>query len=273
MLTPGKEYLGDWVNLMGHQKAAFEVFTQLFTPQTVMQTPVGRVALMWYARFDVFIAIMGSFKTSLSQEWYAAPVEYYEARAAAEPHNVAWRIEACSARVRLISQEMSQLFARGAKQEITGEKYAAEHRRLSAFWDEWKNSWDPALNDPAYLVNDFSGSPTPDPDDIVNPFAPGVLYRPPLFASTLMACEYHSIALMHASQSAGKLTDEDKARLMEHAYAICQICETVELWPNSPPGSLIILQSCLAIAALFMRRDPKHHMWIRRKFALLETMG
>ncbi|KAK4151260.1 hypothetical protein C8A00DRAFT_17308 [Chaetomidium leptoderma] len=268
-----EEYLGDWVNLMGHQKAAFKVLTKLFTPQSAMQTPVGRVALAWYARFDVFIGIMGSFKTSLTREWFAVPAEFYESRAAADPHNVALKIEACSARLRLISMEMSQLFAKGAKQEITEEQYIAEHRRLSTVWDDWKNSWDPALTDAAYVVNDLPGDPTPAPDGMVSPFGPAVLLRPPLFASTLLTCEYHSISLMLASQSARKLTEDDQARLMAHAYAICQIWETVELWPHSPAGSMSILQSCLAIAALYVRRDPKHHMWIRRKFAFLETKG
>lgn len=259
---------------MGHQKAAFEVLTKLFTPQSIMQTPVGRVALMWYARFDVFTGIMGSFKTSLSREWYSAPAEYYESRVAAEPHSVGWKIEACSARLRLISMEMSLLFAKRAKEEITEEEYIAEHGRLSAAWDDWRNTWDPALTDAAYRVTDFPSNPTSDPDGIVNPSAPGVLlFRQPLFAMTLMTCEYHSVALMHASQSAKKLTEEDQAMLMEHAYAILQICETVELWPHSPAGSMIILQTCLAIAALYVRRDPRHHLWIRRKFALLETMG
>ncbi|KAK4146811.1 uncharacterized protein C8A04DRAFT_9529 [Dichotomopilus funicola] len=268
-----EEYLGDWVNLMGHQKAAFEVLNQLFTPQTIMQTPAGRVALMWYTRFDVFVGIMGSFKTSLSRDWYTASVEYYESRAAMEPSNLSWKIEACSARVRLGSQEMSDLFARGAKKELTDEEYTVEHRKMTTSWDDWHKSWDPALTDPAFYVNEFPGHPTPSPDDIVNPYAPGILFRPPLFASTILTCEYHSISLMHVSQSAARLTDEDRARLMKHAYAICQICETVELWPQSPPGSLVVLQSCLAIAALYMRRDPKHHMWIRRKFAYLESMG
>jgi hypothetical protein len=258
---------------MGHQKAAFEVLTHNFTAQSIMQTPLGRVVLTWYARFDVFIGIMGSFGTSLSREWYQASVEYYEARAAAEPHNVGWKIEACSARVRLNSMEMCLLFAKGAKREITEEEYGAEHRKLSAIWDNWKDSWDPALTDAAFLVTEFPVGQAPDPDDIVNPFAPGVLFRPPLFASTLMKCEYHSIALMHASQTAGKLTEEDRARLMEHAYAVCQISETVELWPNSPPGSLILLHSCLAIAALYLPQDARHHMWVRRKLALLETQG
>ncbi|KAL2175678.1 uncharacterized protein P884DRAFT_205552 [Thermothelomyces heterothallicus CBS 202.75] len=268
-----EEYLGDWVNLMGHQKAAYEVFSKLFTPQTVMQTPVGRAALMWYARFDVFISIMGGFKTSLSREWFAAPVDFYESRAAEEAQNLAWKTEACAARMRQLSQEMSHLFARGAKREVTREEYVAEHRRLSAVWEEWKSSWDPALQDAAYLVNDFPGDPTPGPDDIVNPFAPAVLFRPPLFASTLMACEYHSISLMHASQDAVKLSEQDRARLTEHARAICQIFEAVELWPHSPAGSLTVLQSPLAIAALYLPRDAKHHMWIRRKFAMLESIG
>ncbi|KAL2153229.1 hypothetical protein VTH82DRAFT_4384 [Thermothelomyces myriococcoides] len=268
-----EEYLGDWVNLMGHQNAAHEVFSKLFTPQTVMQTPIGRAALMWYARFDVFISIMGSFKTSLSREWFTVPVDFYESRAAEEPQNLAWKMEACAARMRLLSQEMSHLYAQGAKQEVTTEDYIAEHRRLSAIWEEWKNAWDLALQDPAYLVNDFPGNPTPDPDDIVNPFAPAVLFRPPLFTSTLMTCEYHSISLMHASQAAEKLTEKDRVRLTEHAHAICQIFEAVELWPHSPAGSLAVLQAPLAIAALYLPRDVKHHMWIRRKLAMIESIG
>jgi hypothetical protein len=258
---------------MGHQKAAFEVLTQLFTPQSAMQSPVGRVAVMWYSRFDVFIGIMGSFKTSLSREWFAAPTEYYESRAATEPHRVSWKTEACAARLRLFSMEMALLFAKGAQQEVTKEEYDVEHRRLSAAWDDWKSKWDPAIIDPAFLVTEFPANQAPNPDDIVAPFAPGVLFRPPLFASTLLTCEYHSIALMLGSQSATKLTEEQMGKLMQHAYAICQICETVQLWPHSPLGSLIMLQSCLAIAALFLQRDARHHMWIRRKFALLETMG
>ncbi|KAK3906293.1 hypothetical protein C8A05DRAFT_11950 [Staphylotrichum tortipilum] len=275
-----EEYLGDWVNLMGHQKAAFEILTQLFTPQTAMQTPIGRVAVAWYSRFDVFIGIMGSFRPSLGREWFAAPAKYYEARAAAEPHRTAWKVEACAARLRLASMDMAVLYAMGAKREVGEEQYAAEHRRLAAAWDEWKAGWDPALTDPAFLVTEFAGGAAAargagaDSDSmIVDPFAPGALFRPPLFASTVMTCEYHSIAIMHGSQSAGRLTDEERARLTAHAYAILQICESVELWPQSPASSLVILQSCLAIAALFVPRDARHHMWIRRKFALLETMG
>ncbi|KAK0722226.1 hypothetical protein B0T26DRAFT_749650 [Lasiosphaeria miniovina] len=268
-----EEYLGDWVNLMGHQKAAFEILTQLFTPQSIMQTSMGRMVLKWYARFDVFIGIMGSFETTLPREWFSASIEYYDGMAAVELENVSWKIDACASRLRLISMEMSLLFGKGAKQDVSEDEYVVEHQRLSVALDNWKENWDPALKDPDFLVTEFASNRTPDPNDIVSPFTPGVLFGPPLFASTILTCEWHSIALMLGSQAASEMTESSRASMMEHAYAICQICEAVEFWPLSPAGSLIILHPCVAIAALFVKRDARHHMWIRKKLALLEVMG
>jgi len=258
---------------MGHQKAALELLTKLYTPQSVMQTPMGRMVLQWYGRFDVFIGIMGSFGTVLPREWFKSSIEYYESQTAAEPTNLGWKIELCAAKLRLISMDMSDLFGRGARKEVTMEEYAAQYEQISDNLKNWKSSWDPALEDPTYLVTDFPADHSPDPNAIINPFEPGVLYRPPLFASAILTCEGHSIALMHGSQSAIDHSEETMKELRERAYAICRICETVEFWPSSPPGSLIILHPCLAIASLFVPRDARHHMWIRRKFALLEVMG
>jgi hypothetical protein len=259
---------------MGHQRAAFEVFTQLFTPESAMQSPTGRMIFAWYARFDVFVGIMGRFETALPRVWFSTFVEYCDSQAAAEPEKPVWKIEACSARLRLISMEMSILFSKGARSELSGDAYFAEHQRLAKELQDWKDGWDPALTDPALLVTEFSNERALYPnDDIVNPFAPGVLFKQPLFASTLLTCEWHSIVIMHESQ-AGMLADEDQPpNLGERAYAICQIFEAIELWTSAPNGSLFVTQACLAIAALFVPRDTRHHMWIRRKFALLEAMG
>ncbi|KAK1759451.1 adhesion and hyphal regulator 1 [Echria macrotheca] len=268
-----EEYLGDWINLMGHQRAALEVLTQLYTPQTIVQTPLGRMAMKWYSRFDVFIGIMGSLPTSLPRVWFTTMAEYCEGQVAAEPGNAVRKVEACMARLRLMSVDMSLLFGKGANQAVTQDEYTVEHRRIADDLEAWKDNWDMMLGDSAYLVTDFGGDRAAKPDDILNPFAQGVLFRPPLFAATILTCEWHSISLMHGSQSALDMSEETQADMMEHAYAICQICATVEAWPMSPPGSLIILHPCLAIAALFIQRNAKHHEWIRKKLALLETMG
>jgi hypothetical protein len=259
---------------MGHQRAAFEVINQLFTPQSAMQTSMTRTILTWYVRFDVFVGIMGNFETALPREWFSTAVEHYLAQVEAEPDNVAWKIEERSARLRLISMEMSILYGKGARGELAGDDYFAEHRRLSRELQDWKEAWDPAMVDPALLVADFSTDEPVGPDDIVPPFTPSVLYHPPLFASTLLACEWHSILVMHGSQAISDTgADSQLSKLGQHAHAICQIFETVERWPLAPKASLITIHACVAIAALFVPRDSRHHNWVRRKFALLEIMG
>lgn len=258
---------------MGHQRAAFEVLTQLFSPESAMQSPMSRAILAWYSRFDIFVGMMGRFETALPREWFSTFVEYCDSQVAAEPDKSAWKIEACNARFRLITMEMSILFGKGARSELAGDAYFAEHRRLSKELQDWKDGWDPALTDPALMVTEFSNERSLYPSDIVNPFAPGVLYNQPLFASTLLTCEWHSIVIMHESQGGMDTGGEQPPKLGEHAYAICQMFEAIELWPSAPKGSLFVIQACIAIAALFVPRDTRHDMWIRRKFALLEIMG
>ncbi|KAB5576563.1 hypothetical protein GE09DRAFT_626276 [Coniochaeta sp. 2T2.1] len=269
-----EEYLGDWVNLMGHQRAAFEVISQLFTPQSAMQTSIGRAILVWYVRFDVFVGIMGNFETALPREWFSTTIQYYQAQIDSEPDNVLWKIEERSACLRLISMEMSILYAKTARGELAGDDYFAEHRRLAQQLQDWKNAWDPGMTDESLLVADFSTNEPYPHDDVVRSFTPGILYYPPLFASTLLTCEWHSIVIMHGCQAImGPGAEAQRSMLGEHAHAICQIFETVKQWPSTPKGSLISIHACLAIATLFVTRDTKHHTWIRRKFALLESMG
>ncbi|KAM5348104.1 hypothetical protein ACJ41O_007928 [Fusarium nematophilum] len=268
-----EEYFGDWVNLMGHQKAAFEILTSMFTPQTVMQTPMGRMCLSWYARFDTFVALMGGFPTDLPREWFLAMVDFYKAEATVYPGELRWKIEEWSARLRLISYDMSILFARGSRGQISPEEFVKEHDAINVRLVEWKEKRDPALLDSRYLITDFPPAETIDPDDIVNPYTVGILYDFPLFNATVLCAEWNSIMIMHKCQSSGTRPDLLFADLNRHAYRTCQYFETLEFWPATPKGVLILIQACIAIAALFLPQDAQHHMWFRRKFALLETMG
>ncbi|KAK1640980.1 hypothetical protein BDP81DRAFT_457917 [Colletotrichum phormii] len=269
-----EEYLGDWINLMGHQKAAFEMLTHLFTPETATQSPLGRMIVSWYGRFDIFIAMMGGFPTMLAPEWFTTFVEYCDQQAISdEADSLHWKLEAESGRLRVISREMSTLFARGSRGQITPEDFATEHERLQNSLQGWKDGWDHALTDPAYFVTDFSHASPLGDDDIVDPFITGVLYDFPIFSTTLLTSEFNSTMMMHKCQSSTTQREHLYGELRGHAYAICQIFEAVERWPSSPRGSLILIQACIALSALFLPQDAKHHNWIRNKFALLETKG
>lgn len=270
-----KEYLGDWVNLMGHQRAAFEILTRLFTPQTIMDSPTSRILLTWYIRFDVFVGMMGGFETSLPREWFSTAVHFCQGQIEQDPRNLRMKQELHASALRLISRDMSILYARGGRGELTGEDFVVEHDQITNRLYEWRNKLklDPALTDPKYLVTDFKYRVPLGEKDIIDPYKPGHLYDFPLFWTTVVVAEWHSILVMHKSQEAFALQQKPSDELRGLAYAICEIFEMVELWPPAPSGALIPIQACLAIAALFLPRDDRHHMWLRRKYAMLESLG
>ena len=110
-------------------------------------------------------------------------------------------------------------------------------------------------------------------ENIIDPYKPGHLYHFPLFSTTMLTAEWHSIVVMHKSQEAFALQQKPSEELNTLAHNICEIFEGVQLWPSAPNGALIPIQACLAIAALFLPRETRYYMWLRRKYALLESLG
>ncbi|RDW79724.1 hypothetical protein BP6252_04362 [Coleophoma cylindrospora] len=272
-LATVEEYLGDWVNLLGHQKAALEILTELYTPQSVMQSDVSRVILGWYTRFDVFASLMGGFETTLSREWFSYPEEFYQKQSIGEPGNLVWRIEKIVAQLRLLGMDMSILFAKIGKQEISREQFMEENKRIGERIVDWKEKMDPALQDPRYLITDFSGARALDPDDIVNPYIPGIIYAGPLWTVNLSTLDWYSIDLMHQYQTALTMQTQPGAELSRKAYKCCQLFEAIQFHPQCPNGTLLAAQASLGISCLFLSRDPTHAMWARRKLAAIEAEG
>lgn len=258
--------------MLGHQKAAFRIITKIFTPETALQTAVGRACLDWYSRYDCFVAIQGGFPTDLPKDWFNAMNDYHMSRVAAAADQLGPKIGLRTIQLRAISYDMSMLYARGSRGQISPENFSREHHRITDELRKWKVKWDAVFSLTEYLVTDFSYRKDVS-DDIVDPYVPGILYKPPLFTNTLINAEWESIMIMHLSQSSDTTNEKVFVKMSEHAYTICQYFETVELWPLKPKGALNPLQCCISIASLFLPRDPRHHMWIRRKFALLDSLG
>jgi hypothetical protein len=259
---------------LGHQKAAYEILTELYTPETVMQSQVTRMIFGWYARFDVFAGLMGGFETVLSREWFSGAQEYFTKRIAEEPNNVNWKIEEAISCTRLIAMDMSILFAKKGKGEISYEQFLSENEALSRRISDWRDKMDPALRDPRWLVTDFTGAPPSDPNnDIVDPYFPGTLYHGPLWSMSKAMIDWYSIDLMHRYQTALISGEQPSKELAMGAFASCQLFEAVEYWPGSPKGSIIACQASLGIASLFLPRDKQHSMWCRRKLAVVESLG
>lgn len=268
-----KEYLGDWLNLMGHQRAALEIFTNLFTPQTVMETRIGQTCLVWYSRFDVGISLLSTTPSKLTREWYTAAISYFREKTSQEPNEIQWKVEERLWRLYIIRYDMTVLFSKAAQEEMSEMEFSQEHEKITTQLLNWRETWDPMLTSPAYAVQDFSWGPTPDPDDFIDPCEPGLLYNPPLLSSSVVSVEWHCLLILHKSLARGVPREKLVSDLVRHSYAACQMFEALELWPGTPKGVLSGFSSLLVIVAMFLPRDARHRTWLWRKLALLETMG
>lgn len=267
-----QEYFGDWVNLMGHQKAAFEIINQLFTPQTIMQTPTGRIILAWYLRFDQFVAFMGTFEPSLPRAWIEALDIQCRAQLSSEPNHPNWLPEATENWLRLISYDMCLLSAQRRRGKISEETFQAEHRKLSFRLREWRDNLDPTLTNSSCLVE------VPKTDhQLFHYFEDGLpLYEEPWSFTTVFITEWHSIVLTHLCRVSDDVLTEASGILgnrAENSEAICEILEGAEKWHGIPKGMLAMLHPTISMSALWLTMNPQRHIWIKEKFAWLESSG
>ena len=261
------------MSLMGHQKAALQILTQLYTPHTILQSFVGRMMLTWYVRFDVFVGMLGGFETRLPREWFSTTVEYWERQAPEDESELHWKLEAASASLRLISVDMSNLYAKAGRGDLAGDVFAAEYERLTTMLYHWRRDLDPALTSPSHQVADFGWREPLREDDVFDPYVPGFLYKGSMFPMSLLLAEWHSVLVMHLSQEPGRLQQEPTQEMRNLAMGICQIVASVERWPARPHGTMAMLHACLVIAALFIPKEERYQMWMRRKYVLIEQLG
>lgn len=168
---------------------------------------------------------------------------------------------------------MALLYSQSVNEEISDPDYNREHRRIVDRLLEWKQALDPRLSDPALSVQSDSLKRPVDSVDIVSPYEPNLIFKPPLYHTTLVIIEWHALMLLHTSQAKSESREALGPELQKHGYAICQYFEALEYWPETPTGTLMLLQQAVTLANVFLPQDERHSMWLRRKQALIETMG
>ncbi|KAM3550441.1 hypothetical protein MY1884_008251 [Beauveria asiatica] len=145
-----EEYLGDWLNLMGHQRAALELLTKLFTPQTILKTRIGQICLTWYSRFDAGISFLRLTRSKLSRDWLSDAAAYYGEKIKQEPNEIRWRAEERLMRLHIIRYDMSVLFSDAADGEMIESRFSEEHKQLAIQLMYWRDTWDSSLTAPDY---------------------------------------------------------------------------------------------------------------------------
>ncbi|KAF2275660.1 uncharacterized protein EI97DRAFT_378796 [Westerdykella ornata] len=266
-----EEMLGDWVNLMWHQKAAYDALTRLYTPESVLQSAFIRKVLLWYIRFDLFVGFQSGGESVLGREWYVSVHDYYVKKVREIPHDLGMKYEERFAYSRLVAKDSNDLFARKARGLLTDEKFMEELPKLADRINNLDKNIDPVLLDPSEHVTDLAGDP--DPDDIVNPYETNIIWGGSRWTTNYLIMDMYGIILMFQIQISHALRKPFDPDLKHKALRVAQVFEAICLCPKATPGAIIEAQASLAIATLFLPKDPKTIQWCRRTFVKIESAG
>ncbi|KAH9868827.1 hypothetical protein J1614_007902 [Plenodomus biglobosus] len=266
-----EEMLGDWVNLMGHQKAAFEMLTRLYTPQSMTESDFLLKVILWYTRFDLFVGFQSGGEAVLGREWYVAVHDCYARKVAENPNDIGVQYEERFAHSRLVAKDSNDLFARTGKGLITPQEFMHQLPILREQVESLQDGFVPALVDHTHKVHHIPG--TADPADIVDPYEPDLIWGEPLWTSNYLFLDTWGIIFMFNISASMALKQPLSPEVTESAYRAVQVFEAMCAYPDAPPGTLLEAQVCFAIATLFLPKDAKTVSWCRKSFAKVEAAG
>ncbi|KAF2163946.1 hypothetical protein M409DRAFT_68192 [Zasmidium cellare ATCC 36951] len=272
-LATVEEFLGDWVNLLGHQRAAYQILTDLFTPQTIMQDETRRQIINWYIRFDLFAGIMSGGETILDRAWFAAAADFYERQTRDRPKDLGAVLEKYFATTRLLATDVTLLFAGKKKNTISDDDFVAGIQRLSAQFAEFGNTIETAFTDPSCFVKDFSGAPPPSDNDLFDFRDPNFLYAGELAPMNFVLTDHWAVDLMFKYQTSLAMGQAPPAELTEIAMKKCKMFEAIQYGAEGGSSAVLGCQASLGIMALFLPKEPRYTMWCRRKFVDIERLG
>ncbi|CAD0113861.1 unnamed protein product, partial [Aureobasidium uvarum] len=271
-LATFEEFLGDWVNLMGHQRAAYEILTELFTPQTIMQSETHRKIISWYIRFDLFAGFMHGYGMVLSRDWHVACMEFYVRQARDKPRDLGSVFEEKFARSRLLATDISLLFAR-AKTEGPSQELIMDMGELTAQLDSYAHELEAAFKDTRTYVKEFPNAPKGEWDDVVGSTDPEFLWAGDLFTWNFILIDFWAIHLLFKSQVAQFDPTVGGEEVVATAFKACKMFEALQYCGEDSTAMVLGAQASLGMAAACMPKDQRHTMWCRNKYAQIEQCG
>ena len=271
-LATFEEHLGDWPNLVGHHRAAHEMLLERYTIENFMDTERSRQIFVWYARFDVVAGLMAGNQMVLPREWYAKCAQWYEEHIDPGDVDLEGNLSFFGTSSRLMGLDLAALLSKFPRGQIIKEDFVAENENLSQRMNILRERIQ-ALNDDYYTVTEFPVRERLGPSDIVDPYVPGGLFRDALFPLNYSWMGWYGMNIMRIYQTSLMLQQDLPPGLERLALEQCRIFETIERWPQSPEGSTLGAITALGISALFLPKDQRHTMWLRRKLAAVEQNG
>lgn len=267
-----QESIGDFVNLVDHHQAADALIAEIFTPQSATQHELRRHLLLWHSRFDLVAGLLSGSEAILGREWYVTVLEHDMQQAQLYPDDFLKQIRLVNSHIRIFALDMASLHAKLSRNLVTMDQYMAEVERLSGIVAEmhrlltrFDSSEEAVLSRPAV--------PLQGPDDVLNTDLPLRFYTGSLFALNFMWTNFVSTVLMFRYQTHLTIQQPSGPELQRLALRACHLIESIIRWPDAEVGAVNAFHNCLPLVGMFLPRDQKHIMWVRRMLARVESNG
>ena len=245
---------------------------QLYSPENIMATETSRNILAWHSRFDVVVGLLAGSETTLGMDWYTACKRWHDEEVERDPFDIESRLASFVANYRVMGRDMAVVFGKLSQGKTSMDEFMNENQRVAQHIIDMKENLQ-SLNGDEQRVTFFPDAHPLGPDDIVNPYVPGGLFRQPLFALNYLWIDWYAMSLMHSYQLSTVLQRPIPPELETFALEQCRIFEAIHLWPESPKGAIIGAHASLGIASVFLPKDQRHTMWARKKLVKLEQLG
>ena len=248
---------------MNHRDGAAELIQNLYTPESMIQTPDIRLIFDWFVRFDIFAALMAGHETVLPRVWSDHNQGYYRQEAIRNPENLANLVEFGIASLRDVAMDMSILIMKRTAGFLSVTEFEHETARLRQIQANWWDNLHPALLDQPTEV--------PPPLELTNeePFLPASIYTGIRWGLNYMLLDYHGLNMMMEHQV---VDDTESQSISIDALSCCRIIAGIKT-QNLPPSALLPVQAPLGLTALYLPPNFLYRDWVRRNMAKIEEQG
>lgn len=260
------------MNLIDHHHGAHRMLVELHTPKSINEDDFHRHIFILHSRHDVMTSLMARNPPALSRDWYMEAENVTSQEAARHPDDISVKILAWGGRNRRFAMDMACLVAKMSQGLLSENEFRTERISLGETVARLKQ-YTTSMEDSRHLINSFPHQKPLGPEDVVDPYVPGVIHGGPLFEVNLCMAEFYAGVLMYEYQIGMMQQQLDFADLQKQALHICQMIETMDRLPDKPVELPLLVQSPSGMASLLMPLDEAHTAWCRKMLARIELQG
>ncbi|KAB8349690.1 hypothetical protein FH972_023706 [Carpinus fangiana] len=277
-----EEFLGDWTNLINHQKAAAKVIFELYTPNSIFEpedeVPVSKI-FSWYYHFDLFVSYIGGTGTTIGREWFEAQQKHALMQVEQDPENLDHILSERHAVLRIVGCDCSVYFKELKSGVLSPRAIKDGAADLMQRLDGILDDADPAIIDRSKIcVHVQDTSIFPQSTD--NPWDPIEYYAGPLWSVNYLNLRIWGLKLMmlnHMRRDDGPPSPNAEKRpslspqsshssdsstpprpnpqIVHYALRMLRLFSAIQTH-DPDPGATIGAQAGLTFASIFIGRCP-----------------